>query len=101
MANRTGAKWNRGGSNRRNHGMNIDFSCFEIYAEELENLGADMPKIFQGIMEDVGEEVQGNCNLQMNNYISIISLLARQSRMRTSSSCVKDSTPLVIMRSAA
>lgn len=58
MANRTGKKWNKGGSMRRNHGMNIDFSCFEIYAEELENLGADLTKVFSEIMEDVGEEVQ-------------------------------------------
>lgn len=42
----------------RNHGLSIDFSCFETYAEELEKLGADIPEIFSEVMEEAGKEVQ-------------------------------------------
>ncbi len=42
----------------RNHGLSIDFSCFESYAEELEKLGADIPEIFSEVMEEAGKEVQ-------------------------------------------
>lgn len=42
----------------RNHGLSIDFSCFENYAEELEKLGADIPEIFSEVMEEAGKEVQ-------------------------------------------
>ena len=42
----------------RNHGLSIDFTCFEKYAEELDNLGADLTKIFSDIMEEVAEDVQ-------------------------------------------
>lgn len=42
----------------RNHGLSIDFSCFEAYAEELEKLGADISEIFSEVMEEAGKEVQ-------------------------------------------
>lgn len=58
MANWAGNKGNKGGAHSRNHGLSIDFSCFEEYAEELDNLGADLTKIFSEIMEEVAEDVQ-------------------------------------------
>lgn len=42
----------------RNHGLSIDFSCFEVFAEELDKLGADIPEIFSEVMEEAGKEVQ-------------------------------------------
>ena len=54
MANRTGAKWNKGGSKARKNSINIDFSAFSEYAEELDKLGADLQKIFGDIMEKEG-----------------------------------------------
>ena len=43
--NPRGNKWNKGGAHSRNKGLSIDFSCFEEFAEELDNLGADLKAI--------------------------------------------------------
>lgn len=41
----------------RNHGLSIDFKCFEDFAAELDNLGADLQKIFTDVLEQEGETV--------------------------------------------
>lgn len=56
--NRTGAKWNKGGSKSRGNSLSIDFSCFEDYAEKLDKLGADLKKIIGDAMEQAAETVQ-------------------------------------------
>lgn len=56
--NKTGAKWNKGGALSRNRMLDIDFSCFGDYAEKLDNLGADLKKIFGDAMEQAAETVQ-------------------------------------------
>lgn len=56
--NRSGVKWNKGGSKARKKGLYIDFSNFEEYAEMLENLGADLKEIFESAMEQAAEDVQ-------------------------------------------
>lgn len=55
--NPTGKKWNRGGSMRRNKGLNIDFYCFEEYAEALDQMGVDLKPVFTDVMEQSGEGV--------------------------------------------
>lgn len=57
MANRTGAKGNKGGAGRRNK-FGIDWSQFEDYALKFEELNADVKKAFNDVMEQVGETVQ-------------------------------------------
>lgn len=58
MANRTGAKWNKGGKLSRNRMIAIDFSNFSAYAEKLEELGASLEDIFAKSMEKAAEKVQ-------------------------------------------
>lgn len=58
MANRTGIKWNKGGKLSRNKMIDIDFSNFEIYAEKLDLLGADLQKVFDKAMEKAAKTVQ-------------------------------------------
>lgn len=55
--NPRGNKWNKGGAHSRNKGLSIDFSCFEDFAAELDNLGADLKSIFTDIMEQEAETV--------------------------------------------
>ena len=57
MANRTGAKGNKGGSKRRNQ-FSIDWSQYEEFANTLEDLGADMKKIFTDVMNMEAETIQ-------------------------------------------
>lgn len=58
MANNShGYKGNRGGSFARKKGLSIDFSVFEEFAEKLDDLGADLKKIFTDVMEQEGETV--------------------------------------------
>jgi len=38
--------------------LDIDFSCFNEYAEKLENLGADLQEIFDKALLEAAEEVQ-------------------------------------------
>lgn len=58
MANKTGAKWNKGGSMARKKGFWIDYSAFEDYADRLEQLGADLQEVFGDAMDKAGETVQ-------------------------------------------
>ena len=58
MANKTGAKWNKGGSKSRKRMLDIDFSCFEDYAEKLDKLGASLEKTFSTAMENASKQVQ-------------------------------------------
>lgn len=41
----------------RKNSINIDFSVFSDYAEELDKLGADLKEIFTDVMEQEGETV--------------------------------------------
>lgn len=56
--NRSGAKWNKGGSKSRKNYINVDFSNFARYAEELDRLNADLKDVFTEAMEDAGKTVQ-------------------------------------------
>lgn len=58
MANKTGAKWNKGGSMARKRSLDIDFSQLGSLIEKLENLDADIEKIVGDAMEEAGEQVQ-------------------------------------------
>lgn len=42
---------------RRKNSLNIDFSVFSDYAEQLDKMGADLQKIFTDVMEQEGETV--------------------------------------------
>ena len=57
MANRTGAKWNKGGSMARKQTLSIDYGVFEELAEQLEGVGADLKECFQEVMEEEGKRV--------------------------------------------
>ena len=58
MANRTGAKWTKGGSLSRKRMLDIDFSNFAEYAEKLDLLGASLKEVFSKAMEEAAEKVQ-------------------------------------------
>lgn len=58
MANRTGAKWTKGGALSRKRMLDIDFSNFEEYAEKLDLLGANLKSVFSKAMEEAAEKVQ-------------------------------------------
>lgn len=58
MANRTGAKWNKGGKLSRNRMLAIDFSNFSAYAEKLESLEANLDEIFAKSIEKAADKVQ-------------------------------------------
>lgn len=45
---------------RRGSGVGIDFNAFAYYAEKLDELGADLTKIFTEIMEMESEEIQAD-----------------------------------------
>lgn len=73
-----GKKWNKGGAGRRKNSISIDFSVFEDYAAELDDLGADLQKIFEDVMEQEAETVQedtlealDNANLPAQGEYSI------------------------------
>lgn len=57
MANRSGAKWNKGGSLARKSIIQIDFGVFEELADQLEGLGADLKECFADAMEKEGKKV--------------------------------------------
>ena len=44
----------------RKRGLSIDFSAFAELAEELDNMGADLQKVFTDVMEQEGEDVQAD-----------------------------------------
>lgn len=56
--NRSGVKWNKGGSLKRNHGLSVDWNPFEAYAEEIDRLGGDLQKIFTDALEQAAETIQ-------------------------------------------
>jgi hypothetical protein len=60
MANKTGVRYNKGGSMARNKMIYIDFSNFEEYAEKLEQLEADLKDVFSKAMEEAAEKVQND-----------------------------------------
>lgn len=73
-----GKKWNKGGAGRRKNSISIDFSVFEDYAAELDDLGADLQEIFEDVMEQEAETVQedtkealGKANLPAQGEFSI------------------------------
>ena len=58
MANRTGVKWNKGGSMARGKGISIDYSNFADYAMRLEELEASLEDVFTRALETAAEQVQ-------------------------------------------
>lgn len=73
-----GYKGNRGGAMRRKNSISIDFSVFEDYAAELDDLGANLQEIFEDVMEQEAETVQedtlealDNANLPAQGEYSI------------------------------
>lgn len=60
MANKTGVRYNKGGSMARNKMIYIDFSNFEEYAEKLEQLEANLKDVFSKAMEEAAEKVQND-----------------------------------------
>lgn len=66
MANRTGAKGNKGGSKRRNQ-FGIDWSQYEDLANTLEDLGADVKKIFTDVMDMEAETIQADTEEAVSN----------------------------------
>lgn len=55
--NPLGKKGNKGGAHKRKNSLDIDFQCFEDFAAELDELGADLKEIFTDVMEQEGETV--------------------------------------------
>lgn len=58
MANKSGAKWTKGGALSRKRMLDIDFSNFAEYAEKLDLLGANLQRVFSKAMEEAAEKVQ-------------------------------------------
>ena len=56
--NKTGVKWNKGGSKSRKNFISLDFSVFADYAERIDRLNGDLKKIFGDAMEQAAETVQ-------------------------------------------
>lgn len=52
------AKRTRGGKYARNQMISLDFNIFAAYAEKLDNLGANLEKVFGEAMEEAAAEVQ-------------------------------------------
>ena len=65
--NKSGVKFNKGGSMSRGNMLSIDFSCFADYAEKLDNLGANLQEIFTSAMEQAAETVQEDTKEAMND----------------------------------
>lgn len=55
--NSRGNKGNRGGAFARKKGLYIDFSVFEDFASQLDDLGADLKEVFTDAMEESGQKV--------------------------------------------
>lgn len=58
MANKSGKKWNKGGSMSRKNMISIDWSNFEEYAEKIEALEGDLKSVFSKAMQEAAEKVQ-------------------------------------------
>lgn len=58
MANKSGTKWNKGGSMSRKNMISIDWSNFEEYAEKIEALEGDLKSVFSKAMQEAAEKVQ-------------------------------------------
>ena len=58
MANKSGIKWNKGGSMSRKNMISIDWSNFEEYAEKIEALEGDLKSVFSKAMQEAAEKVQ-------------------------------------------
>ena len=58
MANRTGAKWNKGGQLSRKKFLSLDYSAFDEYIERLRAVEADVEKVVADAMEKAAEKVQ-------------------------------------------
>lgn len=56
--NRTGAKWNKGGSMARKKGLNIDFSDFVELYDQLERFGGKIDDIVADAMEQTAQTVE-------------------------------------------
>ncbi len=58
MANRTGAKWNKGGKMARKQFLSLDSSAFDDYLEKLRDLEANVEEVFSKAMETAADKVQ-------------------------------------------
>lgn len=65
--NHSGVKWNKGGKLARGRMLDIDFSNFDYYAEQLDKLGADLEKVIGDAMEQAAETVQNDVIDAMND----------------------------------
>lgn len=43
---------------KRKNSLNIDFSCFNEYAEKIDKLGGDLKRIIGDVMEEVAKDVE-------------------------------------------
>lgn len=50
----------KGGKYARKRKLDIDFSGLEVLAEKLDNLGANLEKVFGDAMEKAGEQIQAD-----------------------------------------
>lgn len=66
MANRSGAKWNKGGAKRRNR-LSIDGSCFAELAETLDRLGGDLKAVTNDALQQAGETVAADTLAAIDN----------------------------------
>lgn len=48
----------KGGKYKRKNSLDIDFGAFGVYAEQLDNLGADLKSIFEKAMEEEAKKVE-------------------------------------------
>lgn len=91
MANRSGAKWNKGGALSRKRMLAIDFSNFAEYAEKLEKLNANLKDVFSRAMEEAAEVVQQDTIAALDN--ANLPAQGRYSQGDTANSVVDDLKP--------
>lgn len=86
--NRTGAKWNKGGSMARKKGLNIDFSDFVELYDQLERFGGKIDDIVADAMEQTAQTVEEDTIEAME----VVNLPAggKYSQGETKKSIVKD-----------
>ena len=60
-------RWSQGGAKRRKNYIDIDFSNFSDFAEQLDRLGADLKEVFGDAMEQAAKQVQSDVHEAVQN----------------------------------
>lgn len=83
-----GKRYSKGGTKRRKNSINIDFSAFERYAQQLESLNADLVPVFTEAMETAGKKIADDTHAAVQ--AANLPATGEYSRGKTAESIISD-----------